>query len=292
MEPRFGHDFGKVRIHTDARASQSAQAVNALAYTVGPQIVFGAGQYQPGAPSGQRLLAHELTHVVQQGAQMSIPSALRIGPEHDVGEDEAEHAAAMSLSSYPVGLRANAAIAPAPLRRSAIYTGRILNEGSCGDLVAGSKWVCCDPNGVERKGKKKDIDGKACPNEKFAPIFTCDNYCTTSLTRGCSDTDNWMALPKSRFAKGKCAQDLTICANGKSTHAYVRDKSEREAWEVSLAIPAALGVPPDFSGVIYGGDTDPDFKNDKRCHAAVQTPTPPSPSGASPGGGKTENGPQ
>lgn len=67
MEPRFGYDFSQVRIHTDARAAESAQAVNALAYTVRHNIVFGAGQFAPGTSEGQRLLAHELTHVVQQG---------------------------------------------------------------------------------------------------------------------------------------------------------------------------------------------------------------------------------
>jgi Domain of unknown function (DUF4157) len=69
MEQRFGHDFSGVRIHTDERAAESAQSVNALAYTVGHDIVFGAGQYAPTLPAGQKLLAHELTHVVQQGAR-------------------------------------------------------------------------------------------------------------------------------------------------------------------------------------------------------------------------------
>jgi hypothetical protein len=66
MESRFGHDFSRVRVHSDARAAESAQAVNALAYTVGRNIVFGAGQYRPGMAAGKLLLAHELTHVVQQ----------------------------------------------------------------------------------------------------------------------------------------------------------------------------------------------------------------------------------
>ena len=73
MEPRFGHndrgfDFSQVRIHTDARAADSARAVNALAYTVGRDIVFGEGQYQPNTRQGQHLLAHELTHVAQQSS--------------------------------------------------------------------------------------------------------------------------------------------------------------------------------------------------------------------------------
>ena len=66
MEARFGHDFGQVRVHTDARAAESARAVSALAYTVGRDMVFGSGQFQSQSSAGRRLIAHELTHVVQQ----------------------------------------------------------------------------------------------------------------------------------------------------------------------------------------------------------------------------------
>jgi hypothetical protein len=73
MERRFGHDFSRVRVHTDARANESAHGVNAVAYTVGQNIAFRAGAYAPGTPSGQRLLAHELAHVVQQrGGALAI----------------------------------------------------------------------------------------------------------------------------------------------------------------------------------------------------------------------------
>jgi hypothetical protein len=68
FEPRFGADFSAVRIHTDAHAAESARAVDALAYTVGRDVVFNSGQYAPHRDSGKRLLAHELAHVVQQGA--------------------------------------------------------------------------------------------------------------------------------------------------------------------------------------------------------------------------------
>ncbi len=93
MEPRFGHDFSKVRVHTDTRANESANAVDALAYTVGPQIVFGAGRYRPGSTTGRQLLAHELTHVVQQRGQPSAGHSLLVGPSSDAYEAEAERAA-------------------------------------------------------------------------------------------------------------------------------------------------------------------------------------------------------
>lgn len=66
FEPRFGHDFSNVRVHTDGQAAESAQAVGALAYTLGDHMVFGQGRYQSGTSAGRELLAHELTHVLQQ----------------------------------------------------------------------------------------------------------------------------------------------------------------------------------------------------------------------------------
>jgi len=66
MERHLAHDFGQVRVHHDLRAARSAEAMGALAYTVARDIVFAAGQYAPGTVDGARLIAHELTHVVQQ----------------------------------------------------------------------------------------------------------------------------------------------------------------------------------------------------------------------------------
>jgi hypothetical protein len=76
MTQRFGHDFGQVRVHANDAAARSAQDVNALAYTVGQDIVFGARMFQPATTQGRRLIAHELTHVVQQtGSSAGVGSA-------------------------------------------------------------------------------------------------------------------------------------------------------------------------------------------------------------------------
>lgn len=72
MEPRFGRSFASVRVHADSAAAESAQAIGARAYTVGPHLVFGKEQYAPGSGQGRRLLAHELTHVMQQGAMGDV----------------------------------------------------------------------------------------------------------------------------------------------------------------------------------------------------------------------------
>lgn len=91
IEPRFGRDFSSVRIHTDSKAAQSAQSVKALAYTVGRNIVFGNGMYAPETMKGKRLLAHELTHVVQQGFRNTLVQyKLVIGNASDAAEKEAE----------------------------------------------------------------------------------------------------------------------------------------------------------------------------------------------------------
>jgi hypothetical protein len=66
LEPRFGRDFSRMRVHDDERAAESAREIHARAYTAGDRIVFGSGQYAPESPEGKKLLAHELTHVLQQ----------------------------------------------------------------------------------------------------------------------------------------------------------------------------------------------------------------------------------
>ena len=104
MEPRFGQDFSSVRVHTSGQAAESAQAVNALAYTVGQNVVFGTGQYAPHTESGSRLIAHELTHVVQQGEHLAgPPQALALFSQtHDTSEQEARTAADQMLAGLDV----------------------------------------------------------------------------------------------------------------------------------------------------------------------------------------------
>ncbi|MGI8917682.1 MAG: DUF4157 domain-containing protein [Pyrinomonadaceae bacterium] len=94
FEPRFGHDFRKVRVHTGTQATQSARDVGALAYTVGSDIVFEQGQYAPGNEAGKKLLAHELAHVVQQSGHLSAGRRqLQINQPADQFEQEADRAA-------------------------------------------------------------------------------------------------------------------------------------------------------------------------------------------------------
>ncbi|MGQ0779360.1 MAG: eCIS core domain-containing protein [Pseudonocardiales bacterium] len=103
MESRLGHDFGDVRVHTDSRAHESATAVNAHAYTVGSNIVFQRDRYDPGSTDGRTMLAHELTHVVQQrsGPVEGTPAGggIQVSDPSDRFEREAVSTAERAMSA-------------------------------------------------------------------------------------------------------------------------------------------------------------------------------------------------
>jgi hypothetical protein len=81
MEARFGRDLSDVRVHADTQAAESAESLNANAYTVGRDIVFGLGQYAPGSDSGKRLIAHEVSHVLQQTEPPLLPARRGDSPQ-------------------------------------------------------------------------------------------------------------------------------------------------------------------------------------------------------------------
>ena len=142
MEPRFGHDFSQVRVHTDERAIKSARAVNALAYTVGGNVVFAAGRYAPTTPAGRRLMAHELTHVVQQGqAASDIPmaSSIQMDLPSEAYEKEAD-VAAQTIMDYP-----DQGISP-------VLHGRRTLQRKCGSDLGPAIPVCTHLSG-DRTGE-------------------------------------------------------------------------------------------------------------------------------------------
>ena len=104
MEPRFGHDFGNVRVHTDRLATRAAGAVGALAFTVSEDLVFGSSQFAPDTQVGKRLIAHELTHVVQQsrGARSADPTLWLSSPA-DRFEAEADRVADVVMATSEKG---------------------------------------------------------------------------------------------------------------------------------------------------------------------------------------------
>lgn len=126
MGAHFGHDFSQVRVHADTCAAESAQAVQAIAYTVGRDIVFGAGRYAPRTLAGRRLLTHELTHVVQQGVLSGLAhSDLTVGRTDESAEREASVIASAAT--------AGSAVSP-PASRHAPAVARDENQSAPRDL--------------------------------------------------------------------------------------------------------------------------------------------------------------
>jgi hypothetical protein len=103
MEGRFGQDFGDVRVHTDDKASASAESVGANAYTVGNDIVFRSGQFDTATPTGQRTLAHELSHVVQQRSGpvdgTDAPGGIKLSDPTDRFERSADQTASQVMDA-------------------------------------------------------------------------------------------------------------------------------------------------------------------------------------------------
>lgn len=102
FEPRFGIDFSNVRIHRDIQAAESARSINALAFTSGHDVFFAEGQYAPETISGQKLLAHELAHTIQQSGKVSDGQALQRKPddERDVPAKPAPKKAASACPTF------------------------------------------------------------------------------------------------------------------------------------------------------------------------------------------------
>lgn len=103
FEPRFGRDFSGVRVHSDSAATESARSIQARAFTTGQDVAFGAGEYAPEKHEGRKLLAHELTHVVQQtgGARMRSPIS-RSGDQHENEADRLTNKAARGTAGSEI----------------------------------------------------------------------------------------------------------------------------------------------------------------------------------------------
>ena len=122
MEPYFGQNLSRVRVHSDPAAAKSARAVSADAYTLGDDIVFGAGKYAPHTPGGEQLLAHEITHTLQQSGEARDLNGLSIAPANSPAEREADFAS----RGFPVREK------PKPV------SGKMLQRSVEGDVAGGA----------------------------------------------------------------------------------------------------------------------------------------------------------
>ena len=123
FEPRFGHDFGQIRVHADESAARSADAFAAKAYTIGSDIVFAAGQYAPDSHSGRRLIAHELTHTIQQAS--GAPPAIQREPNTSTAPPNYTPAGPNSTPAGPPMSVAPPGSTPPPVK-TVTYKGKTL----------------------------------------------------------------------------------------------------------------------------------------------------------------------
>ncbi len=158
FEPRFGQDFSNVRLHTDARAAGTAHAVNAKAYTIGNDVVFGSGYYAPGTDGGRRLLAHELVHTMQQSG--GGPRRLQRMPAVETDFQSTTSSAAACLVHLHGDERT--AFAAAQNIRSRYCTNLVFlrNSSRCVDIAPGCK---ADPNRIFDTAHPEKAFTDTCP---------------------------------------------------------------------------------------------------------------------------------
>jgi hypothetical protein len=143
MEDRLGADFGRVRVHHDSTASESAKAVDAHAYTVGNDVVFRSDRWDPGSSEGRHTLAHELSHVVQQAngpvEGSPAPGGIRVSSPGDDFEKAADRSADAALAGpAPAAIGAAGGPAAAP---SAQLEAAMPGEDELEDETAQGRWV-------------------------------------------------------------------------------------------------------------------------------------------------------
>ena len=276
MEPRFGHDFGAVRVHTNSRAAESAQAVNALAYTVGQSVVFGHGQYAPESSSGRRLMAHELTHTVQQlyGGIPTLSGSMRVGETGNADELEADAVAekvvlAGSNETGAISIHP-AASATQRIRERRDATSHVLRR-LCGPSAIGTPTGCAVPPDY----------GNFVTGRIYRFNMECDTFASGEETRMWLDA---RALPS--------GSTLVIhgfaSVDGDATFNHNLACARARAAEASLTSPGPVGggVPGGaITGLLNHGPTGGPAADRRSVVLVVTTPTkpePPTPTGEKP----------
>lgn len=196
MESAFGMDFSHVRTHTDTTAAGLSNRFNARAFTVGKDIAFGAGEYQPGSLLGDALIAHELAHVVQQGGSSTEVTSMQMRDScHNALEKDADDSvvsALVSLWGDAKGKLVHIAQNAIPRLRSGLQLQRCCDDSNLPTGLLPLKLPAhnCNPQGktlgeVEKMGGKKDVLGAT----QIADMrFKVDSkgewggFCNTTLT--------------------------------------------------------------------------------------------------------------
>jgi Domain of unknown function (DUF4157) len=206
MESRIGYNFGGVRVHADSLAAESARAVNAAAYTVGRDVVFGAGQYAPSTSAGRQLLAHELAHVAQQRGGEGIASGpIRIADEPSL-EAEADRSAERATSGTRRGDLSHAAVQRAPAAGWTNKSGKPETGVNAAEKsVKGLKRIPIE--GITRGNQDASADATGQSAAGRAVVYLPDSF---DATRGTQVLIHFHGWNSGYRTTGKTAQDEKI----------------------------------------------------------------------------------
>lgn len=201
MESRFGQDFSGVRIHDDASAAESARAVNARAYTVGQDIAFASGQYDPNSHSGSHLLAHELAHTIQQRGLQRLSNGVSMS--HDSEYTRLEHEADSAAAAVTQGATPN-------LTRSASQP--ILSRADANTAPPGT---VAPAKSTATQKKQSSFDG----GHKDHQVTPTEVYTTTGTAKSIEEFEiDYFYLPTT---KGPNAPDIYSKMAGKGLESTI-----------------------------------------------------------------------
>ncbi len=212
FEGRFGHDFRGVRVHTDSRSADAAAEVNSYAFTTGSDIHFGAGRFKPGTPQGDRLLAHELTHVIQQDASRTVRlqrAACTVGVLTDTRCEDAQGAGHPSGTNLEHFAEEKHQLKPAHLSKITVFK---------------TAWVAA--------GSKDDV--------KVHGYASCDGSANLNVQLSC---DRAEAVKDELIARG-ITTTITTVAHGETDEFGASLDANRRAIIESVGPPPAPPPPP------------------------------------------------
>jgi outer membrane protein OmpA-like peptidoglycan-associated protein len=257
MEPRFGHDFGAVRVHADARAAEAAERAGARAYTLGSDVVFGAGEYQPQSAPGRRLIAHELAHVVQQARGGQTPDAERRAEAAAKEVARGADVVPAALGGAPVSLQAQSKPSTQPTSEPTDAGAQPQQQPSSQPAQAGASQPAVGHTETMSKTldsfaldsakltetHKKDIDGLAFSIALHAGMLA--NARVTIAISGHTDTSgpdkHNMGLGQDRADAVKDALDKAL-AGQKLKAGTIAGETSTSFGESKLRIPTKDGV--------------------------------------------------
>ncbi|HEY2325606.1 MAG TPA: DUF4157 domain-containing protein [Thermoanaerobaculia bacterium] len=249
MESRFGHDFSRVRIHTDTHAAASAHDIHAAAYTSGSHIVFGDRRFEPGTPKGRHLLAHELAHVVQQRDSAAIPAG--IGAHDDVHERSADRTADAIVAH-------GAVFAPKPVARSAERLIRREGEDAERDPASVTEALIVDDAATPNAGQMKRADFVEELDRAVCATSSEEMRRLGRSTDGCPMLEQWrpkIRAMSSRQLEVSMRRWINNATNVRTAHDYIPRVQARLADGIRIwgATGSLAGIPPDLMDMLAGG---------------------------------------